>query len=169
MKKETTAAHGGAETNSAPQSQDDPPPEAAPSAQPPYDDDAYRKCAVEELSVHLLRGGALLEHCETLADASYSDRVSAITAAAKLINANAQLAKALAQMVQVERRSRTIVETVQRPNPKTAGLNSIFLTVEKSKAVQGVLERILRPLLSGPQHEPQRLEPPEPPVTKGSS
>ena len=40
--------------------------------------------------------------------------------------APSQVAKALAQAAQVERRSRTIIETIQRPDPENAGLNSIF-------------------------------------------
>jgi hypothetical protein len=104
------AGQGGSVTVLAPQSQDE----------------AHRQSAVEALAQHLARGGALLARCETLAEAKRGDRLGPIYAAARLLNADAQVARALAHVGLVERRSRTIVETLQAPGAQNNELNSRF-------------------------------------------
>jgi hypothetical protein len=156
------AGQGGTEPVPAPQSSTEPalPSQAvasAPRRPQPRDDEAYRRLAVEELTLHLARGGALLRRCEEMAELAEVGEYGAILAAARLMNANAQLAKALAQVALVERRSRTIVETIQRPDPKIAGLNSSLPPLLKNQEIRAVLERGLRLLL-----EQQRQEQPPP-------
>jgi Predicted protein-tyrosine phosphatase len=85
-------------------------------------DEVHRQKAVAALANYLQRGGALLEHCETLAGRSRGNRLSPILAAAHLLYANAQVAKVLAQVALVEHRRRTIVETVQPHKPTEAEL-----------------------------------------------
>jgi hypothetical protein len=94
-----------------------PPPVAADDAEPPYSDEAMRRLAVERLADHLDIATGLMERCEHLAALPKGKRVEPIFAAARLMQANAQVAKALAQMVQVERRQRTIIERIQPPVP----------------------------------------------------
>jgi len=124
---------------------------SAPRAAPRHGDDAYRRFAVEELALHLARGGNLLARCNVLADAA-DDTAGPILAAARLMNANAKIAKALTEAMQTERRSRTIIEVVQRPDPEIAGLNSTFALPENRKARRLALRRYLLQLLQdGPK------------------
>jgi len=62
--------------------------------------------------------------CEELANFRKGDRLGPVYAAARLMNANAQVAKALAQVAPIESRRSSIVERIQLPDPKTAELNS---------------------------------------------
>lgn len=122
-------------------------------------DDLYRRYAVEELALHLARGGALLARCAAMADGAPDGQLGAINAAARLINANAQLAKALAQLAMVGRRSRAIVETIQRPDPGIAELNSHFAVLLESVEIRAAIECGSRGLL---QAQPQeKKEEPE--------
>ena len=110
------------------QSGDEPVPTAqtgaeAPASQSPaeaWSDEAYRHFAVEQLALQLARGGKLLARCESIVEVTPDSELGPIREAAKLINANAHLAKALAQMALVERRSKTIVETIQKVDPEIA-------------------------------------------------
>lgn len=162
----SAAGQGGTELAPAPQAlpstQPAPPSQAVVSPQPPRrqpcEDEVYRQYAVEELVVHLTRGGALLARCEKMAERADVGQFGAINAAARLINANAQLAKALAQVARVERRSRTIIETVQRPDPEFAGLNSTFAPLLENPEIRAVLQRSLRLLL---EQQPQKQQQPE--------
>jgi hypothetical protein len=132
--------------------------ETAPQSHGTRPDDAYRRFAVEELALHLARGSALLERCEQMSKEDRADQVGAVHAAARLMSANAQLAKALAQLALVERRSRTIVETIQRPDPEIAGLNARFLPSQKSEEIQAILERGLRQLLMVQHQKQEQME-----------
>jgi hypothetical protein len=98
---------------------------------PQSQDEAYRQSAVAALARHLSRGGDLLAHCEMLAKAKRGDRLGPLYAAARLLNANAQVARALAHVGLVERRSRTIVETIQSPDAKNDELNSRFPVLDE--------------------------------------
>ena len=149
------AGQGGTEVVPAPKTG-----AVAPASQLPAHartDDVYRRFAVEELALQLARGSALLARCEAIAKEEPPDQLGPIYAAARLMNANAQLAKALAQVAMVERRSRTIVETIQRPDPKIAGLNSSLPRLLENQDIRAFLERGLRLLL-----EQQREEQPPP-------
>jgi len=138
----------------------------APASQPHTRaelDDAYRQIAIEELALHLSRGSALLQRCDEMSREYRSDQVGAVHAAARLMNANAQLAKALAQLALVERRSRTIVETIQRPDPKNAGLNSILTSPQYSsprqrRKIRDALERGLLQFLEEQKQDRERSE-----------
>jgi hypothetical protein len=88
------------------------------------DDEALRRYAVARLADHLDVGVSLAQRCEQLSGIPDGDRVGAITAAARLMNANARVAEALATVAQVERRRRSIVETV--PKAEGSQLNSRF-------------------------------------------
>jgi hypothetical protein len=126
-------------------------------------DEAYRRFAVEELALQLVRGGALLARCEAIAKAGPVDQLGPIYAAARLMNANAQITKALAQVALVERRSKTIVETIQKPGPENAGLNSIFSpqqisSPQQRKKIRDVLERGLIEFLAEQKQDRERQE-----------
>jgi hypothetical protein len=126
-------------------------------------DDAYRQVTVQDLALALSRSDALLARCQAMAEVANFDQLGPINAAARLMNAQAQVAKALAQAAQVERRSRTIIETVQRPNPENAGLNSIFSQGENSspeqrKKIRDALERALLQFLQEQKQDRERAE-----------
>lgn len=87
-------------------------------------DEELRRLAVARLAEHLDIGSSLVARCEELAHASRGDRLGPLHAAARLMRANALVAQALANVAQVERRRRTIVEHIQPPGFKFADLNS---------------------------------------------
>lgn len=122
--------------------------EPAPVPPPsPHSSEAYRRFAVEELALHLMHGSSLLAQCKALAEASGDDPTGPILAAARLMNANAKIAKALTEAAGTERRSRMIVEVVQRPDPQIAGLNSTFASLPGRKAKRQALRRAFLQLL----------------------
>jgi|WetSurMetagenome_2_1015567.scaffolds.fasta_scaffold774788_1 hypothetical protein len=121
-------------------------------------DEIHRQSAVEQLAGYLARGGALLARCEALANAARGDRLGPVYAAARLLNANAQVAKALAHVALVESRRRTIIETVQIPAPKKAELNSPFLSAEEEDNALEELERRLDALAAAAKHEQERQQ-----------
>ena len=86
-------------------------------------DEELRRLAVARLAEHLDIGSSLVTHCEEMAQVKRGDRLGPLYAAARLMRANAQVAKALAQVALLESRHRSIVERVQSPDPKTAELN----------------------------------------------
>ena len=116
MKKDDAhaAGQGGNVTVLAPQSQDE----------------VHRQSAVEELAGYLAKAGAMLDRCEAMSKAARGDRLGPVYAAARLMNANAQVARALAHVALVESRRRMIIETIQSPPPKNAELNSRFPSPE---------------------------------------
>ncbi|HUO98712.1 MAG TPA: hypothetical protein VMU01_08580 [Rhizomicrobium sp.] len=164
MEKPPAAGQGGNEpTPSAPPREIAPAPQSQmPAArQPrahPSRDEGYRQITVEDLALALTRSDALLAHCEALARAAYGDPLGPVHAAARLMNAKAQVAKALAQVAQVERRSRTIVETIQMPDPENAGLNATFASPQQRKKIRDVLERALLQFLDEQKHDRERRE-----------
>ena len=99
---------------------------AEPRAQSALDqsDEELRRLAGARLAEHLDIGVALAARCEHLAELPKGDRLGAIYAAARLMRANAFIAQALANVAQVERRQRSIVERIQPPDPKVAELNA---------------------------------------------
>jgi hypothetical protein len=110
-----------------------PDPQAAPgpestdaSATPPESDDDFRRHAIARLAENLDLGADLLARCEHFANLPKGNRLNAVFAAARLMNANAAAAKALAQLAQVERRQRTIVERIQPSAPVLNDSNSIL-------------------------------------------
>jgi len=74
------------------------------------------------------------------------------------MNANAQVARALAHVALVESRRRMIVETIQPPQPKKAELNSRFPSPREEGDARAELERRLDALLETTQREQERLE-----------
>jgi len=157
MKNGMTAAASGTEPQPAPQK-----PAKRREMSGPELDDAYRKIAMEELGAHLLIGDAILERCKDLSMSSYGDPVGAANASARLMNASAHLGKVLAHLAQVERRSRTILETIQRPDPEIAELNARFLAALKNEEFRAVVESGLQRLLAvrhrKPKDEPPAIE-----------
>lgn len=126
-------------------------------------DDAYRQVTVQDLALALTRSDKLLAHCQAMAEVANFDQLGPINAAARLMNAQAQVAKALAQVAHVERRSRTIIETIQRPDPENAGLNSILTqgqnsSPEQRKKIRDALERALLQFLEEQKQDRERLE-----------
>ena len=118
MTEETPQAAGnGSQTNPA---------ESFDQPAPPRTDDELRRYAVEQLAEHLTIGVDLAARCQNLSLRSESDKVGPINAAARLMQANARIAEALASVAQVERRRRTIVEVPQKVDKKKAELNSYF-------------------------------------------
>jgi hypothetical protein len=90
----------------------------------PRSDEELRRLAAERLTEHLEMGASLVARCEHLAELPRGDRLGPLYAAARLMRANAFVAQALANVVQVERRKRSIIERIQPPDPKTAELNA---------------------------------------------
>ena len=87
-------------------------------------DEELRRHAVGRLAEQLDIGSSLTERCEHLAALPGGDRLGAIYAAARLMRANAFVAQALANVAQVERRRRSIIERIEPPDPKVAELNA---------------------------------------------
>ena len=98
-------------------------------------DEELRRHAVTRLAEHLDIGSGLAARCEHLADLPTGDRLAPINAAARLMHANASVARAFAQVAQVERRQRTIIEHIQPLVPKKADSNS---------TLESLLERAIR-------------------------
>lgn len=125
-------------TDLAPASQDAPlhPPsqESAPQQQqillPLSSDERHRQAAAEQLAGYLATASGMLKRCDRLSDVKRGDKLGPIFAAARLMNSTSQVARVLAQVALVERRSRTIVETVQTFPPKKGKLNSPFSYAE---------------------------------------
>lgn len=89
-------------------------------------DDQLRRFAAERLADHLQIGVDLAQRCEMLSLKAKGDKLGPLYAAARLMQANARIAEALANVAQVERRRRSIVERIQPPDPKKDELNSRF-------------------------------------------
>jgi hypothetical protein len=106
--------------------------------EPPRTDDELRRYAAEQLAEHLSIGVDLAARCHNLSLRADTDKVGPIHAASRLMQANARIAEALATVAQVERRRRTISETIQKPDPKQAELNS---KLEKEKVDQEQLTK----------------------------
>ncbi|MEI9929263.1 MAG: hypothetical protein WDM89_01500 [Rhizomicrobium sp.] len=98
---------------------------------PPRTDDELRRYAAEQLVEHLAIGVSMATRCHGLSAQAHNDKVGPLNAAARLMQANARVAEALATFAQIERRSRTISERIQPPDPKKLELNS---KLEKEKA-----------------------------------
>jgi len=100
-----------------------------------------------------------------MSKAARGDRLGPVYAAARLMNANAQVARALAHVALVESRRRMIIETIQPPAPKKARLNSRFPSPqneeespeEKDNAVAALESRLNR-LLEASQQEQEEME-----------
>ncbi len=120
---------------------DDPPQDLPPE----YDDaeapgDARRQHVVERLSKHLDINLGIAGVCGHLAAVPKKGRVEAVFAAARLTQANAQLARALAEVMQIERRHRTIIERIQPPAPvfRHSNLN------EQDRMIDDLTAKMLR-------------------------
>ena len=142
MVKSHAAGQGGTVTVLAPQSQDE----------------VHRQSAVEELAGYLAKAGAMLDRCEAMSKAARGDRLGPVYAAARLMNANAQVARALAHVALVESRRRMIVETIQSPRPKNAELNSRFSSPEENDNALIELERRLDRLAEATRQEQEQME-----------
>jgi hypothetical protein len=144
MNKENAlaAGQGGTASTPAPQSQDE----------------VHRQSAVEELARFLARGDVMLARCESMSKVARGDRLGPIYAASRLMNANAQVARALAHVALVESRRRMIVETIQPPRPENAELNSRFTFPEEKDNSLAELERRIDRLIEAKKEEEERLE-----------
>jgi len=90
----------------------------------PMTEEDLRQFAAERLADHLQIGVDLAGRCEHLSSVAKSDRVAPLYAAARLMTANAVIAKALETYVKLEPRRRLIVERIQTPDAKMIELNS---------------------------------------------
>jgi hypothetical protein len=95
-----------------------------PAQEPALTDEELRRLAAERLAEHLDVGSTLILRCETLSLTTKGDKLGPINAAARLMRANAHVAEVLANVAQVERRRRSIVERIQPPDRKKVELNS---------------------------------------------
>jgi hypothetical protein len=125
---------------------------------PPSQDEVHRQSAAAELAGDLAQSGALLARCVAMANATRGDRLGPMYAAARLMNANAQVARALAHVGLVERRTRTIVETIQPPKPENAELNSRFHSAEEDDAARAELSRRIDAIVETERQEQERLD-----------
>ena len=87
-------------------------------------DERLRLVMADQLAVQLMRVNRLLDRCESSADEKTADPMGALDTAARLIRANSHIAGTLARVVQVESRHRSVVETIQKPNPKMLELEA---------------------------------------------
>lgn len=87
-------------------------------------DEELRRLCAARLAEQLDLGSSLVQRCEHLAALPKGDRAKSLFAAARLIGAGAQAAKAFADVAQVERRRRTIVEHIQPPVTRSNDSNS---------------------------------------------
>ena len=87
-------------------------------------DEELRRLAVARLAEHLDIGSSLVARCEHLAELPKGDGLAPLYAAARLMHANAHIARSFAQVAQVERRQRTIIEHIQPAVLKMADSNS---------------------------------------------
>jgi len=85
-----------------------------------------RRFAAERLADHLQIGVELAGRCEHLSAVAKSDKVAPLYAAARLMKANATVAKVLGEYINLEPRRRLIVERIQTPDAKMIELNSRF-------------------------------------------
>ncbi len=113
---ETQEALAAGQSGSAPQPQT--------PAQEPLNDDALRRRAVERLHEQLDIGNGLAAICEHLAGLPNPGRVEAVFAAARLMQANAQLGKSIGQLLQVEQRHRSVIKHIQPYVPVSNDSNS---------------------------------------------
>ena len=119
-----------------------------PDGELPPRDDELRRSAAERLAETLDMGSNLIERCEHFANLPKGDRLGALYAAARLMRSNALVAQALANVVQVERRQRSIVERIQTRKPNWNELNSnIFDRGVQINGARAALERRLDELL----------------------
>ena len=125
---------------------------------PQSQDEVHRQSAASELAAYLASARTMLARCEAMSKAARGDRLGPIYAAARLMNANAQVARALAHVALVESRRRTIIETIQSPAPKKAELNSSFSSGEEQDDARAQLERRLDHLAESNRREKERLE-----------
>ena len=146
-KADPSAALSGGKTN------------APAEEQLPQRDDELRRIAAERLAEHLEIGASLVARCEHLAGLSKGDRTGPLYAAARLMRADAEIARALATMVGVERRSKSIIERVQPVDPKKAELNSTFqkqkLDAEGRLKVYRRMEEIVAQSIRARSGDPQ--------------
>jgi hypothetical protein len=121
MKKENPqAARTGGQTNDVVHEVQNPRTEDAAGKS----DEELRHFAVARLAEFLDMGSGLVERCEHLAAVPKGDRLAPIYAAARLMHANANVARSFAYVAQVERRQRTIIEHIQPTVLKMADSNS---------------------------------------------
>ena len=125
---------------------------------PQSQDEVHRQSAVEELAGYLVKAGAMLDRCEAMSKAARGDRLGPVYAAARLMNANAQVARALAHVALVESRRRMIIETIQPPPPKNTELNSRFSSADENDNALVELERRIDRLAKAAQQEQEREE-----------
>ena len=128
---------------------------------PQSQDELKRQSAVETLAAMLATSMAMLSRCEAQANVSRGDRLGPVYAAAQLLHANANIAKALAQVGCVETRHRSIVERIQTPDARPGELISGGppppSVVEHDEA-RANLERRLDALLEADRREQKRQE-----------
>jgi hypothetical protein len=116
------------------------PPAAPPSEDAPMSDDAVRREAVARLSENLSLSTDLLAWCERTIGVPKGRRTDALFAASRVMNASAHIAKALAELTQVERRRRTIIERIETPRRISNG--SISNPVERE--IDALTDRLAR-------------------------
>ncbi len=75
-------------------------------------------------ALQLMRVNRMLDSCESRGAEKTADPMGALDTAARLIRANSHIAGTLARVVQVESRHRSIVETIQKPDPKMLELEA---------------------------------------------
>ena len=116
LEKAPAAGQGGAQPVFAP-----PVEFGAPA--PQSRDEIKRQSAVDTLAEMLAASMEMLARCQAQANASRGDRLGPVYAAAQLLHANANIARALAHVGCVETRHRSIVERVQPPESQKPELN----------------------------------------------
>ena len=127
-------------------------------------DDDLRRVTAAQLARHLDMGAELVARCQALAQVARGDRLGPLTAAARLMRANAHVAQTLAHVALVERRQRTIVERIQGPASNSAELNSKKLSQREEawnrlkfwRRMQEHVERAVR-VRMGESDEPDRI------------
>ena len=117
-------------------------------------DDELRRFAAAQLADNLQIGVDLAERCGALSRSTEDDRIGPIYAAARMMQANARIAQALANLAQVEGRRRSIVEHIQPPDPKLLELNSQLHRKKRDDEHRRELERRLQAIVDRRPYQP---------------
>ena len=101
-------------------------------------DDGLRRDAMRHLVDYLKSGSSLVSRCEDLLVTQPDDKLGAVYAAARLMQANTRVADALSRVAQVEQRRRSVVLHLQDDRPTR---EELIREIEEEKKQSGVDSR----------------------------
>jgi ParB-like chromosome segregation protein Spo0J len=108
-------------------------------------DDGLRRDAMRHLVDYLKSGSSRVSRCEDLLVTQPDDKLGAVYAAARLMQANARVADALSRVAQVEQRRRSVVLHLQDDRPTREELIR-EIEEENRKSGEDIVARLERRL-----------------------